>query len=203
MKQSIGFDLDMTLLDTDRALLETLRNVFPAAQHLLSEPFLVSISGLPLSEILEKLAKSDEVGEAREKFMTIYPTLAPAASRLFPGALESLNLVADLGFEPIIVSAKTSTNLDLLIEHFQLPVRHKFGGLHGVAKAHTLSQNNSILYVGDQESDVLAAHAAGIPAVRIIRNAHFHPPTQAEWVLKDMLEFARWFKVWSQNIRTE
>lgn len=50
--------------------------------------------------------------------MSVYFVHGLANAHLLPGAREAIDCVASSGFQPIIVSAKTNTNLRLMVEYF-------------------------------------------------------------------------------------
>jgi phosphoglycolate phosphatase len=198
MKASIGFDLDMTLVDSNLGLIKTLGHLFPKKSEINEERFIQKISGLPLKEILGIFVCEDEIVNAEKAFMEFYPSIGIRNSRIYPGAVKALTCVKDAGYEPIIVSAKSPDNLTKMISFFDLPVSIAIGGVHGLGKTQALIENHACLYVGDQESDVASAHRAGIPALKILSPDKDSKFTHAEWTLGCIEDFPEWFNGWPQ-----
>ncbi len=199
MGRSIGFDLDMTLVDSNLGLVKTLSKIFPEKSEIQEDWFVQKISGLPLKEILNFLAQEDQIAMVEKAFLDLYPSIGVGHSKLYPGAIAALNCVRKSGYEPIIVSAKSPINLNKMISHFELPVKLAVGGVHGLGKSKVLQKNNAKLYVGDQESDVFSAHKAGISAVRIVARDANPEFTNADWTLNDIGSFPEWFQGWLES----
>jgi phosphoglycolate phosphatase-like HAD superfamily hydrolase len=193
---TIGFDLDMTLVDSNLGLIKTLGHIFPEKYEIQEKWFVQKISGLPLKEILSTLAHEDEISMFEKLFLELYPSIGVSNSSLYPGAIAALNCVKDSGYEPIIVSAKSPSNLDKMVSYFELPVSLAVGGAHGLGKSKILKDNNAQLYVGDQESDVMSAHNVGIPALKIVSSDLEFEFTNADWTLEGIEKFPEWFPLW-------
>ena len=188
----------MTLVDSNLGLIKTLTHIFPEKDEIQEKWFVQKISGLPLKEILSTLANEDEISTLENLFLELYPSIGISNSSLYPGAIAALNCVKKSGYEPIIVSAKSPSNLDKMVSYFELPVSIAVGGAHGLSKSKVLKDNNAQLYVGDQESDVISAHHAGITALRIVSSDLEFETTNADWTLEGIEEFPEWFPLWLQ-----
>ena len=123
MKATIGFDFDMTLVDTSNSLIATLMEIFPDKNIVSDDNFSVQLSGLPLDQILLHFCCKEDLHRVRNEFMTAYENTGVRESRLLAGSIPSLEIVRQYGFEPVIISAKSRKNLTKLIKHFDLPVK--------------------------------------------------------------------------------
>ena len=195
VKATIGFDFDMTLVDTSKSLIATLRQIFPDKNILQDNNFSSKLSGLPLDQILLHFCHNENLHRFRKEFMTAYENIGIRESRLLSGSIPALEIVRQYGFEPVIISAKSRKNLTKLIKHFDLPVKKIYADKHGIEKTKAMIVEKNILYVGDQESDVSAAHAVPIEALIITGNSGV-TETHAEWQIANMSLFPHWFKAW-------
>ena len=130
--------------------------------------------------------------------MTVYQTVGVKNAKLIPGAVESLEIVHQMGYDPVIISAKSGENLTKLIKIFNLPIEKIHSEKHGKEKTKTMIGEKTILYIGDQESDVSAAHSVPIPALRLMGDAD-SSETVANWQLNDISMFPSWFQWWVES----
>jgi phosphoglycolate phosphatase-like HAD superfamily hydrolase len=195
MKATIGFDFDMTLVDTSNSLIATLGEIFPDKNIMQDDNFSFQLNGLPLDQILLHFCHKENLHRFRKEFMTAYENIGIRESRLLSGSIPALEIVRQYGFEPVIISAKSKKNLTKLIRHFDLPIKKVHADKHGIEKTKAMIAEKTILYIGDQESDVSAAHAVPIEALRITGNSEV-TETHAEWQIDNMSLFPHWFKAW-------
>lgn len=195
VKATIGFDFDMTLVDTSNSLIATLGQIFPNKNILKDDKFSSEFSGLPLDQILLHFCYKENLNRFRKEFMTAYENIGIRESKILSGSIAALEIVRQYGFEPVIISAKSRKNLTKLVKHFDLPVKKIYADKHGIEKTKAMIAEKTILYIGDQESDVSAAHAVPIEALRITGNSGV-TETHAEWQIANMSLFPHWFKAW-------
>ena len=189
--KTIGFDFDMTLVNSDLGLLSTLVNIFPDRATMNDPSILRQISGLPIRETLLYFSSLEELDKNLEKFFALYPSYGVLNSTIMPGALRALDAVQLAGFRAVIISAKSSINLELMLKHFGLNSYLRYADCYGIKKAEAISQSGSLLYIGDQESDVYAAHLCGIPAIRLIDSTK-NESSNADWTLQSLEYFPEW-----------
>ena len=130
-------------------------------------------SGLKLESILESIIPEDFLSKAKAEFMDIYPQLGINGTRPMPGAIQLIQKLRSAGHKLVVISAKSSRNLELSLEHLQFEFDEVYGGASGEKKTQYILESGSRIYVGDQESDVVAARNAGIAAVFVNQT----PPT--------------------------
>ena len=113
----VGFDLDMTLIDTVpgfsatlTALGEELGVDFPVAD-------LVANLGPPLDHLLRDHLPADAVGTAGDRFRALYPDHAIAPTLALPGAHESLAAVRRHGGRILLVTGKYAPNAQRHVDH--------------------------------------------------------------------------------------
>ena len=194
-KKVVAFDFDMTLVDTSKSLEKTLEAMLP--RKLGPDFDYNQLTGLPLKEILQRLFPQRDFLSVHVEFMSLYAIHGITSAVVLPGARESIDFLVQHSYTPIIVSAKSLINLTAMVKHFGFEEFPFFGDCHGETKTSKLHSVQAMLYVGDQESDVIAAHACNIPAVKI-QDSAVQTLSQADWILPNLEVFPEWFSsTWS------
>jgi phosphoglycolate phosphatase len=188
----IGFDLDMTLIDSRPGVADT----FNALNRLLG----TSIPGDQLSEqlgptletVLADYFPPEEIEGVCDQFRKIYADLGPKGATLLPGALEAFEAVKTAGGNNLVVTAKFEPNAHLCLNAVGLKAEHVVGWRHGPAKADALIEHSALAYVGDTPPDMHAALRAGITAIGVTTgpwNASELTSEGANFVMTSLLEF--------------
>ena len=164
----VGFDLDMTLIDTVpgftatlQVLGEELGVVFPAEE-------ITGRLGPPLESLLSGHLDQDAVGPAGERFRALYPQHAIEPVPVLPGAHEALAAVRRHGGRVVVVTGKYPPNARLHVDHLGLDVDVLEGWVWGAAKGAVLRREGAGIYVGDHVHDVEGALAAGAHSVSVL-----------------------------------
>ncbi len=167
MPLAVGFDLDMTLVDSSDGIIATLQattselGVHPTAEQLW--PFM----GLPLEDILAPFLSAEQLPAARARYRELYPVMGVPGTRLLPGAREAFDAVRALHGQVVVVSAKREAAVHLVLEHLGLTPDVVAGDLFGTQKATALVEHGVSVYVGDHVGDVQGALAAGATPVGV------------------------------------
>ena len=130
-------------------------------------------SGLKLEAMLERVIPKKFLSQARDTFMEVYPELGIAGTKPMPGAIQLIQKLRSAGHKLVMISAKSTRNLELSMEHLQFEFDEVYGDASGEKKTEYILKSNTEIYVGDQKSDVVAAISAGIVAILVNQN----PPT--------------------------
>jgi len=164
----VGFDLDMTLIDTVPGFAATLDALgeelgvrFPSAE-------LTRHLGPPLEHLLADHLAPDAIAPAADRFRALYPDHAVAATAAFPGAHEALAAVRGHRGRIVLVTGKYPANARLHVDHLGLDVDLLEGWVWGVGKAEVLRREGATIYVGDHVHDVEGALAAGATSVSVL-----------------------------------
>ena len=191
----VGFDLDMTLIDTVPgfgAVLEVLGEelgvAFPIAE-------LTSQLGPPLEAILAPHLAPEVLAAAGDRFRELYPQHAIHPVSALAGALEALAAVRRHGGRVVVVTGKYPANARLHIDHLGLDVDVLEGWVWGIGKAEVLRREGASIYVGDHVHDVEGALAAGATSVSVLsggctRKELLEAGTHV--VLDDLRDFPSW-----------
>ncbi len=202
----VGFDLDMTLLDT-RAGIKDLWDQFSAVTGLAVDSELaVSRLGPPLAAEMAHWVEAERVDEYVEQYRSLYPMYAIEPASLLAGARESLDAVARAGGRSVVVTAKNNANARLHLDHLDLPVDVLVGDLWGAGKGAALLEHGASVFVGDHVHDVEGAHAAGALAVAVTTgpcSAAELRSAGADVVLGSLVDFPSWFDEYALQSRLQ
>lgn len=193
---SVGFDLDMTLIDTApgfgsvlRALGDELGVAFPVEE-------MTSNLGPPLDLLLGPHLAADQIVPAVARFRTLYPSHAIESVPLLPGAAEAVAAVRQAGGRVVVVTGKFTPNAVLHLEHLGVDHDVLAGEVWGVGKAEALRQEACSIYVGDHVHDVEGALAAGATSLSVLTGGCTREELLAAGthvVLDALTDFPAWF----------
>ena len=194
---TVGFDLDMTLIDTAPgirsvllALGEELGVHFPVEQ-------MTAALGPPLDLMLAPYLPEPEIAAAGDRFRVLYPELAITSVPLLPGALDALEAVRARSGRIVIVTGKYAPNARLHLDHLGLEVDVLEGWVWGAGKAEALLREGASIYVGDHIHDVEGALAAGVTSVSVLTGGCSRADlvtAGTHTVLDDLREFPSWLE---------
>ena len=164
----VGFDLDMTLIDTVPGFAATLEAlglelgvdfpVFELTQNL----------GPPLDLMLGPHLAPEAIEPAVARFRELYVDHSITPVPALPGAHESLAAVRRHGGRNVVVTGKFTRNAQRHLDHLAFDVDHLEGMVWGVGKADVLVREGASVYVGDHVHDVEGALAAGVVSVSVL-----------------------------------
>jgi phosphoglycolate phosphatase len=192
----VGFDLDMTLIDSRRAILATWSA-------------LAAETGVPvdLAEVDRRLGAKleDEIAHwfppgrrdaAAAIYRRHYLTVAAELTTALPGAHGALAAVRPAGESAEIITAKHEVSVGPSLLAAGLSGDDLFTNVHGAEKAEVLAQIGAAAYVGDTPADMHAATAAGITAVAVPTGSFPAGELRgagADVVLGSLREFPAWY----------
>jgi phosphoglycolate phosphatase-like HAD superfamily hydrolase len=163
----VGFDLDMTLIDSRRAILASFAGVAADTGVAIDPAGVTSRLGIKLEDELAYWFPPGEVAEAVRVYRAHYLRLAgPLTSRL-PGAAEALAAVRAAGAPAVVITAKYELTARLSLEGVGLSADELFADAHGPEKGAILKAIGAAVYVGDTPADMAAAVAAGTHGVGV------------------------------------
>jgi pyridinium-3,5-biscarboxylic acid mononucleotide sulfurtransferase len=191
----VGFDLDMTLIDSRPGIAATWGELSRRTGVPIDVDATVSRLGPPLEVELANWFPAEEVAARAEEFRTLYPDFAIAGTAFMPGARAAVDAVRRHGGRVVVVTAKYEPNARLHLDHLGLQVDGLVGWRWGPAKGAALADLGATIYVGDHESDMVGAKAAGAVAVGVARgpvSAADLTAAGADVVLASLDDFASW-----------
>ena len=193
----VGFDLDMTLIDTRPGIAAALDALSAETGVHIDSAAAVSRLGPPLDHELALWFPPEQIPAAADRFRALYPDLAVEPVPALPGAGEAIDTVHRAGGRVVVVTGKYAPNARLHLEHLGLPVDELVGWAWGAGKGEALLAHGASVYVGDHLGDVAGAQAAGAVSVGVPTgpvSADELAAAGAEVVLGSLLDFPAWFE---------
>lgn len=202
----VGFDLDMTLIDTVPGFSATLLALADELAVDLPVEEMTTRLGPPLDHLLSPHLAADAVAPAIARFRELYADHSIVPVPALPGAHEALAAVRRHGGRTLLVTGKFAPNAHRHVDHLTLDVDLVAGEVWGVGKAAVLREQGASVYVGDHVHDVEGALAAGAVSVSVLTGGC----TRAELleagthvVLDSLEEFPGWLDDHLLDLRLE
>jgi pyridinium-3,5-biscarboxylic acid mononucleotide sulfurtransferase len=200
----VGFDLDMTLIDTRPGVSATLTVLAAETGVELPVEELSGRLGPPLDLMLAPHYPAADLPGLVDRFRAHYPAHAIAPTGTFPGAHEALAAVRRHGGRSVVVTGKFRPNAALHLEALGLDADELVGDVWGAGKGPALREHGATVYVGDHVHDVEGARAAGALSVSVLTGGC----TEAELrdagtdvVLRDLTELPAWLDAHVLGVR--
>jgi phosphoglycolate phosphatase len=192
----VGFDLDMTLIDSREAILAAFAAVARETGVTIDPAGVESRLGVKLQDEFVHWFPAGQVESAITIYRRHYPGLSRAMTTALPGARESLAAVRLVGGRPVVVTAKLEETARRSLDDVGLAVEEVFGGVHGPEKGDVLAALAAAVYVGDTPADMAAGVQAGAYPVGVITGSFTGSELQAAGaaiVLSTLTQFPAWY----------
>ncbi|MCA2214520.1 HAD family hydrolase [Jidongwangia harbinensis] len=167
MTGAVGFDLDMTLIDSRPGIAAAYRALTAQTGVFVDADLAVSRLGPPLRTELRNWFPADDLEAAVTAYRTLYAEHAIVPTRSMPGAVEALRAVRALGLRVVVVTSKIGRLAALHLKHLDLVADELAGDLFAEGKAAALTEHGVRWYVGDHVGDMVAARTAGVPGIGV------------------------------------
>jgi phosphoglycolate phosphatase len=158
----VGFDLDMTLVDSADGILATLEAVGAELGVTLDRSAARASIGLPLETVCAGWLSPELVAAGVRRYRELYPYVGIPATTLMPGAAGAVRAVRERGGRSLVVSAKVEPAVRAVLEHVGLEVDAVEGGRYGAEKGEALRRHGALAYVGDHRGDVRGPGRRGL-----------------------------------------
>ncbi|WP_431965428.1 HAD family hydrolase [Nocardia sp. bgisy134] len=195
MTWTVGFDLDMTLIDSRPGVSFAIDTVAAEFQLPLRGADFVQRLGPPLDLLLADAGAPDELIPALiARYRELYPDVVPRIPAM-PGAAAALAAVAARSGRLMVVTGKYQPHAQLHLDELGWRIDHLAGGLWSTGKAEALRAQGASVYVGDHAGDMRGAKAADAFAVGVTTgpcDAAELRAAGADIVLGDLTEFPSW-----------
>ncbi|WP_227979160.1 HAD family hydrolase [Nocardia spumae] len=193
---TVGFDLDMTLIDSRPGVAACYRALSEHTGTPIDSDLVVNRLGPPLEHELANWFPAAEVPAMAALYRRMYPDYAITGTVALPGARAATAAVHARGGLVIVVTGKYEPNAKLHLDHLDIEVDAVIGDLWAEQKAEALRAYDAGVYVGDHIGDIRGARAASAVAVGVATGpcaADELAAAGADVVLSDLTEFPGWW----------
>jgi phosphoglycolate phosphatase len=195
MRLVVGFDLDMTLIDSRAGIAATCRELTARTGVPIDADLVVSRLGPPLRQELAHWFPPDRIEDAVTAYRALYPDFAVAPTTPTPGAAAAIAAVRAAGGRVVVVTSKIDWLARLHLDHLGLVVDDVVGDAFAEEKGHQLRERGATVYVGDHAGDMVAAKVAGAAGVGVLTgpcDVAELTAAGADVVLPDLGTFPAW-----------
>jgi len=201
----VGFDLDLTLVDSVAGIARTMRAALAAEQAgdwppgEPADDVLRRTIGIPLEASIRLLAPDADVERIAAAYRRLYPDLGVPGCVLLPGVTDAFAAVRAAGGRVLVVSAKTLAAVHDVLAHVGLDPDLVAGDLFAGQKGRLLLAEGAHVYVGDHPADMEAARVARAAGVGVLTGSTEEEALRAagaDVVLPDLTAFAGWLDAW-------
>jgi len=196
VRQAVGFDLDMTLVDTRRGIGLALSALAEQTRRPIDVASIVASLGPPIGEALAPWFSSDELPDAVHTFRTHMADVGAVNADPLPGAAEALDAARAAGYSVAVVTSKLEHLASATLQHAGLEVDQIFGNTWATGKADPLRSANAVCFIGDHPGDMVAAVTARIPGLGVTTGSSTEQElieAGAQRVASSLCEFPEWF----------
>ena len=193
----VGFDLDMTLIDSRRAILSSFAAVAAATGVTIDAADVDRRLGIKLEDELAYWFPAREIPDAVAVYRAHYAKVAAELTLVMPGAAGALAAVRAAGARAVVITAKYVVPARAGLEGAGLAADELYTEMHGPEKAGVLTQIGAAVYVGDTPADMAAAKIAAAAAVGVATGsfgAQSLTAAGADVVLASLREFPAWYE---------
>jgi phosphoglycolate phosphatase len=187
-----GFDLDMTLIDSRRAIMASFAAVAAATGVPIDPGAVDRRLGVKLEDELAFWFPAEQVPAAVRIYREHYLRLAGPLTPALPGAREALAAVRAAGASAVVITAKHEVSARQSLDIAGLAPDALVGSVHGPEKAAVLVTLGAAVYVGDTPADMAAAAQAGARGVGVTTGSFTERDLReagAQTVLASLAEF--------------
>ncbi|MEV7187158.1 HAD family hydrolase [Kitasatospora sp. NPDC093102] len=192
---TVGFDLDMTLLDTRPGVRATYLALSAETGTYIDADLAVTRLGPPLLDEIRNWFPEDEAERIVDRYRELYRDHAFAPTVALPGAHAAVEAVRAHGGRVAVITGKYEPNARLHLEHAGLAVDTVIGDLWAETKGEALREHGASVYVGDHLGDIRGARHADAVAVCVPTGPYSAQELReagADVVLADLTGFPDW-----------
>ncbi|MFM9134691.1 MAG: HAD family hydrolase [bacterium] len=163
----VGFDLDMTLVDSADGIVLSVQHVVSGYGLHADGDEIRSTIGLPLDHVFPRWLPDEPYDVLLAAYRAHYRVHGIPLTRPMPGAAEAIAAIRADGDRVLVVTAKHGAVAGLALDAAGLDADAVVGDLFAEAKGEALREHRAWAYVGDHPGDIRAARAAGVHAIAV------------------------------------
>lgn len=164
---AIGFDLDMTLVDSAAGIISSVQHVCAQFGVSADTEEIRATIGLPLDRVFPRWLPDHPYGVLLAAYREHYAEHGVPLTVALPGADRALAAAREAGAKIIVVTAKHGPIAERVLGVAGLQVDVVVGEAFAEQKATVLIEHAASIYVGDHPGDMRAARLAGARAIGV------------------------------------
>jgi phosphoglycolate phosphatase len=164
---AVGFDLDMTLIDSRPGIRAAYQALTAKTGVWVDADLAVTRLGPPLRTELREWFPAEVIEQTVDTYRTLYSEYAITPTVPTPGATEALAAVRAHGFRVVVVTSKLGRLAAEHLNHLNLQADELVGDLFAEGKAAAITEHGVRWFVGDHAGDMIAARTAGVPGIGV------------------------------------
>jgi phosphoglycolate phosphatase len=192
---TVGFDLDMTLIDSRPGIKAVYDLLAAETGTAIDSDLVVTRLGPPVEQELVNWFPAEAVPAVADRYRALYAEHGVRDCLALPGAYEALAAVRGHGGRSLVVTGKHGPNAKLNLDALGLVADGLYGSVFGTGKGTVLREEGASVYVGDHLADVVGARAADALAVSVATGPYSEwelAEAGADVVLADLTGFPAW-----------
>jgi phosphoglycolate phosphatase-like HAD superfamily hydrolase len=171
VRRAVGFDLDMTLVDTRRGIGLALSALAEDTGRPIDVANVLASLGPPVAEALSPWFTADELPAAVARFREHMAVVGVTNVDPLPGARAAIDAARGAGFDVVVVTSKIEPLAVATLHHAGLDADRVFGDVWAEGKAEPLRLVGAACFVGDHPADMVAATTAAVPGLGVTSGA--------------------------------
>jgi phosphoglycolate phosphatase-like HAD superfamily hydrolase len=192
----VGFDLDLTLIDSRFGIGATYRALAAATGVPIDSDAIIRRIGPPVEVQLAAYFPAEEIPAVADRFRQMYAEFGITNAPALPGVTDSFAAVRRHSGRIVVITGKNEANVWRHLRHLELAVDTVVGMVWGPDKVAAMREHGADIYVGDHPADMAAARQAHpTVAVGVLTGDHSAAELReagADVVLSDLSEFPAW-----------
>jgi phosphoglycolate phosphatase-like HAD superfamily hydrolase len=192
----VGFDLDLTLIDSRFGIGATYRALAAATGVPIDSEAIIRRLGPPVEVELAAYFPAADIPALADRFRQLYAETGITNASALPGVLESFAAVRRHTGRIVVITGKNEGNAWRHLRHLDLAADTVVGMAWGAGKVDAMIEHGTDIYVGDHPADMAAARQAHpTAAVGVLTGDHTEAELReagADVVLPDLSGFPAW-----------
>jgi HAD superfamily hydrolase (TIGR01509 family) len=208
----IVFDMDGTLTQTNQLIFDSFNYIAKKyAGKTYTVPEIIAMFGPPEEEALLSIVSPEQIDSVMKDYLSFYRKHHNQLAQIYPGMENILRSIKESGKTLALFTGKGTPTAMITLQEFHIEkyfdyvvtgndVVKRKPSSEGLLKImdHFALQPDELLMVGDSDTDVKAAHEAGVKIAAVVWDSYAKDKVlqmRTDFVFNDTKEFQNWLNV--------
>lgn len=190
--QTVGVDMDLTLLDTRAATAAAIRAVNAQCGESIDVDGFVAQIGPPIRQLMGRWVLNDRLDDAIDVYRRTFVSSGLTLLRPLPGAASLGTEVRRRNGRLVVITSRLTGIARSCLSASGVEADIVVGGVTGLEKGAAMTEHGVEVYIGDHPLDMQGARSVGITAIGVLTGNHGADElwaAGATCVMKDLEEF--------------